>query len=144
LVGILRDVDDRAPRRPTGTLASLDDLVERSGHAGLQVRKSVTGDVRPLPSSVELAAVRIVQEAITNVVRHAGATRADIELAYGTDTLTVAIEDDGHGFAPGDTGGTGIVGMRERAETLGGTLEVGRGDTGGTRVRASMPLRSDT
>ena len=142
LVGILRDVDEEAPRKPTGTLASLDDLVERSGHAGLEVRKIVRGDVRPLPSSVELAALRIVQEAITNVVRHAGATRADIVLAYDAKTLTVTVEDDGHGFAPGDSGGTGIVGMRERAETLGGTLGVGPGPAGGTRVQASLPLRS--
>jgi signal transduction histidine kinase len=142
LVGILRDVDEEAPRRPTGTLASLDDLVERSGHAGLHVRKTIRGDARPLPSSVELAALRIVQEAITNVVRHAAARDADIVLAYDADALTVTIEDDGHGFKSGETDGTGIVGMRERAETLGGTLEVGPGHAGGTRVHASLPLRS--
>ena len=142
LVGILRDVDEEAPRRPTGTLESLDDLVERSAHAGLDVRKTVHGEVRPLPSSVELAALRIVQEAITNVVRHAGAHRADVELAYEAEALSVTVEDDGRGFAPGDAG-TGIVGMRERAETLGGTLDVGRGRAGGgTRVHASLPLRS--
>ena len=142
LVGILRDVDEQAPRRPSGTLASLDDLVERSGHAGLEVRKTVRGDVRPLPSSVELAALRIVQEAITNVVRHAGATRADIVLAYEPETLTVSVEDDGHGFVHADSDGTDIVGMRERAETLGGTLDVGHGSAGGTRVIAALPLRS--
>ncbi|KRC67078.1 hypothetical protein ASE12_18315 [Aeromicrobium sp. Root236] len=142
LVGVLRDVDEKAPRRPSGTLASLEDLVERSAHAGLQVHKTVRGDVRPLPSSVELAALRIVQEAITNVVRHAGATHAEIELAYDEAALSVTVEDDGRGFAPGDAGGTGIIGMRERAETLGGTLEVGRSAAGGTRVHASLPLRS--
>jgi len=142
LVGILRDVDEQAPRRPTGTLASLDDLVERSGHAGLQVRKTIRGDVRPLPSSVELAALRIVQEAITNVVRHAAATHADIVLAYEPEELTVTVEDDGRGFVAADSGGTGIVGMRERAATLGGTIEVGRGHAGGTRVHATLPLRS--
>ncbi len=61
---------------------------------------------------------------------------------YGTDALTVTVEDDGRGLVPADSDGTGIVGMRERAETLGGTLEVGRGRTGGTRVHASLPLRS--
>lgn len=142
LVGILRDVDDEAPRRPSGTLASLDDLVERSGHAGLEVRKTVRGDVRPLPSSVELAALRIVQEAITNVVRHAGASAADIELAYGTDSLSVTVIDNGAGFSWGAAEGTGIIGMRERAETLGGSLDVGQGPVGGTRVLASLPLRS--
>ena len=142
LVGILRDVDDEAPRKPTGTLASLDDLVERSGHAGLQVRKTIQGDVRPLPSSVELAALRIVQEAITNVVRHAGASAADVVLDYGADSLSVTIMDNGSGFIWGATDGTGIIGMRERAETLGGSLDVGPGPVGGTRVRASIPLRS--
>jgi signal transduction histidine kinase len=142
LVGILRDVDEEAPRRPTGTLASLDDLVERSGHAGLHVRKTIRGDARPLPSSVELAALRIVQEAITNVVRHADARSADIVLTYDADALTVTIEDDGQGFKSGEADGTGIVGMRERAETLGGTLEVGPGHACGTRVHASLPLRS--
>jgi signal transduction histidine kinase len=141
LVGILRDVDEEAPRRPSGSLASLDDLVERSGHAGLAVTKTIRGEARPLPSSVELAALRIVQEAITNVVRHAGAASAEILLAYDPEALTVTVEDDGRGFVAGESDGTGIVGMRERAETLGGTLDVGRGRTGGTRVLASLPLR---
>ncbi|MET0467379.1 MAG: sensor histidine kinase [Aeromicrobium sp.] len=141
LVGILRDEDDHAPRRPTGTLASLDDLVERSGHAGLVVRRSVRGEVRPLPSSVELAALRIVQEAITNVVRHASATSADIVLEYAETSLTVTVEDDGTGLPEGaGTDGTGIVGMRERAAALGGSLVVGPGDRG-TRVRATLPVR---
>ncbi|GAA3528057.1 sensor histidine kinase [Aeromicrobium panaciterrae] len=144
LVGILRDVDDEAPRRPTGTLASLDDLVERSHHAGLEVAKTVTGDVRPLSSSVELAALRIVQEAITNVVRHSGATAAVIELGYGLDALTVSVTDNGAGITPSGSDGTGIIGMRERAEALGGWLDVGPGPDGGTRVRASLPLRSHT
>jgi signal transduction histidine kinase len=142
LVGILRDVDDEAPRKPTGTLASLDDLVERSRHAGLEVRKTVSGDARALPSSVELAALRIVQEAITNVVRHAGATSADVALEYGSEALSVTVTDNGSGFAKAETDGTGIVGMRERAESLGGSLDVGAGPDGGTRVRASLPLRS--
>ncbi|MDX6276810.1 MAG: hypothetical protein QOJ72_938 [Nocardioidaceae bacterium] len=142
LVGILRDVEKEAPRRPTGTLASLDDLVERSGHAGLAVTKTIRGEVRPLPSSVELAALRIIQEAITNVVRHAGAESAEIVLAYDADALDVTVVDDGRGFVADESDGTGIVGMRERAETLGGTLDVGRGPFGGAQVRASLPLRN--
>ena len=78
LVGVLRDETEAAPRAPASMLASLDGLVERSGHAGLTVRKVVDGDVRPLPAAVELAAFRIIQEAITNVVRHSGARHADI------------------------------------------------------------------
>ncbi|MCW2749002.1 MAG: hypothetical protein JWR83_112 [Aeromicrobium sp.] len=140
LVGILRDDDEAAPRTPTGTLASLDDLVERSGHAGLVVTKTVEGFARPLGSSVELAALRIVQEAITNVVRHSGATRATITLAYAERDLTVTVEDDGRGLTTGD--GTGIVGMRERAEALGGTLSVGAGSPNGVRVRAVLPIQA--
>jgi signal transduction histidine kinase len=137
LVGILRDDDEAAPRKPTGTLASLDDLVERSGHAGLAVTKTVEGSARPLGSSVELAALRIIQEAITNVIRHSGASRAAITLRYGERDLTVTIEDDGRGLTSGE--GTGIVGMRERAEALGGTLSVGTGSPKGVRVRAVLP-----
>jgi len=142
LVGVLRDSAEAAPRAPTGRLSSLDDLVERSGHAGLVVRKTITGNVRSLPSSVELAGLRIVQEAITNVVRHAGAKHADITLDYREDELVVTVEDDGRGFVPGDTDGTGIVGMRERAESLGGSIEVGASTNAGTRVHAVLPLRS--
>ena len=142
LVGMLRDAEAEAPRRPSGTLASLGDLVERSAHAGLEVRRSVRGQVRPLPASVELAAVRIVQEAITNVVRHADATSADIVLDYGEDVLGVSIEDDGCGVSPTPDEGAGIVGMRERATAVGGTLTVGPGPGRGTCVRASLPLRS--
>jgi signal transduction histidine kinase len=138
LVGILRDDDEAAPRKPTGTLASLDDLVERSGHAGLAVTKTVEGSVRPLGSSVELAALRIIQEAITNVVRHSGASHAAIALAYGAEDLTVTVEDDGRGLTTGE--GTGIIGMRERAEALGGTLSVGAGSPKGVRVRAVLPI----
>ena len=142
LVGILRDADADVPRRPTGTLASLDDLVERSAHAGLEVRRSVRGDARTLPASVELAALRIVQEAITNVVRHADASSADILLDYREHDLVVTIEDDGRGIADPAGDGTGIVGMRERASALGGTLTVGPGRDRGTCVQASLPVRS--
>ncbi len=141
LVGILRDVGESAPRTPSGGLASLDDLVERSAHAGLSVRKTERGDVRPLPAAVELAALRIVQEAITNVVRHSGATSATIVLQYDAETLAVTIEDSGRGLARASMNGTGIVGMRERAEALGGSLQVGPGHGGGVRVRAVLPVQ---
>lgn len=140
LVGVLRDVDVGAPLRPAGSLASLDDLVERSGHAGLEVRRSARGTVRALPASVELAALRIVQEAITNVVRHAGAASADIVIDYRERALVVTIDDDGRGMLDAREAGTGIVGMRERAAALGGTLTVEPGPDRGTRVHALLPL----
>jgi signal transduction histidine kinase len=146
LVGVLRDAGESAPRTPSGGLASLDDLVERSAHAGLAVRKTERGEVRPLPSAVELAALRIVQEAITNVVRHSGASSATITLQYDADTLGVTVQDSGRGLAASSTpsagtSGTGIVGMRERAEALGGSLQVGPGDAGGVSVHAVLPVR---
>jgi signal transduction histidine kinase len=146
LVGVLRDAGESAPRTPSGRLASLDDLVERSAHAGLTVRKTEQGDVRQLPSAVELAALRIVQEAITNVVRHSGSTSATITLQYDAETLAVTVQDSGRGLARPDDAqagmsGTGIVGMRERAEALGGSLQVGPGDAGGVRVQAVLPVQ---
>ncbi len=142
LVGVLRDETEAAPRAPASTLASLDSLVERSGHAGLTVRKVVEGDVRPLPAATELAAFRIIQEAITNVVRHSGARHADIRLGYGTDVLSVEVADDGTG-GPDIASleeGSGIRGMRERAVALGGTLTMGASPSGGTSVAVTLPL----
>lgn len=142
LVGILRAEGEAAPRSPTGGLASLDDLVARSAHAGLVVRLTRQGDVRPLSAAVELAALRIVQEAITNVVRHARASHADVTLAYGRDVLEVTVTDDGRGLgqAPQDGSGRGLVGMRERAEGLGGTVSVTTAADGGTHLHAVLPI----
>lgn len=141
LVGILREDGEVAPRAPASMLGSLDELIERSGFAGLAVTKEITGTERTLPTAVELAAFRIVQEAITNVVRHAEATRAGITIDYGPADLTVSIIDNGKG--PGgvvDASGNGIRGMQERAAALGGNLSVAPGKPGGTRVRAVLPL----
>ena len=140
LVGVLRDEEDVAPRSPVAMLDSLDGLVERSGHAGLTVRKLVEGEARPLPAAVELAAFRIVQEAITNVVRHAGARHADVLLAYGADVLTVQVADDGGRVDGAFEEGSGLRGMRERCVALGGTLTVSAAPTGGVTVRATLPL----
>jgi signal transduction histidine kinase len=145
LVGVLRDEAEAAPRAPAAMLGSLDGLVERSGHAGLTVRKVVDGEVRPLPAAVELAGFRIVQEAITNVVRHSGARHATIRLGYTADSLTVQVDDDGPGAArPGSfEEGSGIRGMRERAAALGGVLRLGTSASGGLLVRAELPLGHD-
>jgi signal transduction histidine kinase len=146
LVGVLRDEADTAPRSPTTTLATLDELVERTGHAGLTLHKSTSGDVRTLPTAVELAAVRIVQEAITNVVRHADAREAELRLDYGADMLTVQVDDDGSGGARIDSidEGSGLRGMRERAASLGGTLSIEPAPAGGLRVTARLPLEEST
>ena len=141
LVGVLREDGVAAPRSPTGRLASLDDLVERSSYAGLDVEKLVTGAEIPLPATVDLAAFRIVQEAITNVVRHAHAHRATIVLQYRERSLIVQVDDDGVGVPTTNAiPGNGIRGMTERATALGGSLDVTASPLGGTRVRAVLSL----
>jgi signal transduction histidine kinase len=95
-----------------------------------------------LPAGVDLAGYRIVQEALTNVVRHAGATTATVRLDYRPGELGVQVDDDGRGNADGATanGGNGIAGMRERADALGGRLSAGAGPAGGFRVSATLPI----
>jgi signal transduction histidine kinase len=141
LIDVLRLDGAPAPRSPVANLAGLDDIVERSGHAGLQVSKEVTGQPQPLPAAVELAAYRIVQEAITNIVRHAHATRAAVALDYGEDTLSVTVEDNGNGGArlTNLVQGNGISGMQERARALGGELRILAAASGGIRVEADLP-----
>jgi signal transduction histidine kinase len=147
---------DAAPRTPTGGLDHLDGLVARMRTPQLDVTLERSGDERPVPPGVDLAAFRIVQEALTNVVRHALAvTRVDVRVEYRSDSLVVQVDDDGR-TAPGrasDTGtstgsgtGSGIAGMRARAHALGGELDAGTRADGGFRVRAWLPLpdESDT
>ena len=152
VLGVLRGTGGQAPRAPTAGLDGMDDLVSRITAAGVEVTLEVHGERRPVPASIDLAAFRIVQEALTNVVRHAAAGAATVELTYGPDELTVQVDDDGRGTgtsggrreasAPdGEGGGNGIPGMRERAVALGGTLDAGPRSSGGFRVRARIPLR---
>src|SRR5206468_6380068 len=97
---ILRQDGEAAPRSPTSTLGRLDDLVSHASAAGLEVRTETEGDVRPLPFGVDVAAFRIVQEALTNVTRHAGPATATVRVSYGETELTVQVDDDGRGPAP--------------------------------------------
>ena len=141
VLDILRQEGEPAPRLPRLTLARLDDLASRAATAGVEVRTVTDGEVRPLPFGVEAAAFRIVQEALTNVTRHAGRATATVRVSYGKRELTVQVDDDGRGETPtGTASGTGIVGMRDRAAALGGELEAGPRPGGGFRVRARLPL----
>jgi signal transduction histidine kinase len=149
VLGVLRGTGAQAPRAPAAGLDRLDDLVTRTTAAGVAVKLEVRGERRPLPASIDLAAFRIVQEALTNIVRHAGVAAATVELTYGPDQLTVQVDDDGHTQGAGggrreapdnDGGGNGIPGMRERAVALGGTFDAGPRSGGGFRVRAQIPL----
>jgi len=143
VLDILRQEGEPAARSPTWTLARLDDLVSQAAAAGLEVRAETEGEERRLPFAVDVAAFRIVQEALTNVTRHAGPATATVRVSYGDRDLTVQVDDDGrgqqgHGRAPGS--GKGIVGMRERAAALGGDLEAAPRPGGGFRVLARLPL----
>ena len=143
---VLRGSDEAAPKAPTPGLDRLDELVERSQAAGITVHTMVDGRSRPLPASVDTAAFRIVQEALTNVYRHARADNATVLVGYGEQALTVQVDDDGT-WSPvgasdtaGGSGGRGLAGMRERAAALGGSLDAGRRPDGGFRVRATLPF----
>jgi signal transduction histidine kinase len=142
VLGVLRDVDDRAPRSPSPGLAALGDLVDTAGAAGLAVRVAEEGQRPPLPADVDLAAYRIIQEALTNSARHSGGANATVRLAYGADALEVEVYDDGAGRPAGQAGGSGsgIAGMTGRAAALGGTLRAGPRPAGGFGVRAWLPL----
>ncbi|MCW2674097.1 MAG: two-component sensor histidine kinase [Frankiales bacterium] len=138
-VGALRAPAEDAPLRPTPGLASLPSLVSGLAGAGFDVRSRVEGTERLLPPAVDLAAYRIVQEALTNVTRHASATHADVVVTYGATGVTVQVTDDGHGGAAVRVG-NGLTGMRERALALGGSLVAGPRPQGGFRVEAVLPL----
>ena len=145
MLGVLRQPDGRAPLAPAPGLAQLDALVAQAEGAGLQVKVAVTGEAAKLPPAVDLACYRIVQESLTNVVRHAGAGQATVTITADGDALVVEVTDDGAG-SPGSGNGArqGIVGMRERARALGGTLHAGPRPEGGFRVSARLPVRGLT
>ena len=139
---LLRHGEEGAPRAPAPGLEALDALVERTSAAGLPVVVEVTGTARPLPAAVALAAYRIVQEALTNVTRHAGRpATATVRLGYAPDQLTVEVTDDGPGAEDISGTGSGLLGMAERAAALGGQLDAGPRPDGGFRVAARLPVR---
>lgn len=139
VLGVLRQVDEPEPTQPAPSLQRLDQLVARTRQAGLDVALDRSGENGPLPLGVDVAAYRIVQEALTNVVRHAHATRARVRLDYQPGRLIVSVDDNGRGSGSTENGGSGIVGMRERAEALGGELRIGSSPQGGFSVKATLP-----
>jgi len=138
-VGLLRD-GEPAPRSPTPGLHELDGLLGSARAAGIDVDVAVEGTARPLPGAVDLTAYRIVQEALTNVVRHAQARNAKVRIGFEPEALVLDVSDDGRGAPPSPNGGHGLRGMRERAAVLGGTLEAGPAGERGFTVRARLPV----
>ncbi|HYK71267.1 MAG TPA: sensor histidine kinase [Streptosporangiaceae bacterium] len=147
ILAVLRQADEADPVEPAPGLAQLDTLVGRADQAGLATTVHREGAARPLPSGIDLAAYRIIQESLTNVFRHAGPATATVLLRYNDSALRIEVSDTGRGIAPGaDSQGTGhgIIGMRERATAVGGTLEAGPALAGGYQVVAVLPLPADT
>jgi signal transduction histidine kinase len=142
LLGMLRRKDDGSELEPQPSVEHIDVLVEQIERAGLPVTLAVEGERAPLPAGVDLCAYRIVQEGLTNALKHAGPAHAEVVLRYAPRALDVEVRDDGRGPARvnGDGAGHGLIGMRERVALYGGALETGPRDGGGFAIHAHLPL----
>ncbi len=144
LLGVLRDGDDRAPLAPQPGLTGLDDLLASVRRTGIAVDCRIEGEPRDLPPGIDLSAFRVLQEALTNVLKHARATTASVGVHYGQQEVAIEVVDDGIGTvgsgSAGAGGGHGLAGMRERVALFGGELDAGPGPGGGFRVRALLPV----
>jgi signal transduction histidine kinase len=139
LLGLLRREDEELALAPQPSLRHLDRLAESVRDAGLPVELEIEGEPVSLPPGVDLSAYRIVQEALTNALKHAGPARARVRVRYGAGELELRISDDGTG-ATANGSGHGLIGMRERASVYGGVVESGSRPGGGYEIRARLPL----
>lgn len=140
LFGVLRSPDDRPPLAPQPGLDQLPRLMERTRSAGLPVDVDVVGEPLDLPPGLDLTAYRIIQESLTNAIKHAGPATARVQLRYSPSRLEILIQDDGCGKRDGATHGHGLVGMEERVAMYGGTLTAGDMAGGGFAVTAAIPV----
>jgi len=140
LFGVLRSPEDRPPLAPQPGLDQLPRLVERTRSAGLPVDIDVQGEPLNLPPGLDLTAYRIIQESLTNAIKHAGPATAQVQLRYSASRLEIRIQDDGRGRRDGAIEGHGLVGMEERVTMYGGTLTAGDMSGGGFVVTAAIPL----
>jgi signal transduction histidine kinase len=140
LLGVLRASEDGLALSPQPGVGDLERLVESVREAGLPVELHVEGQPAPLPQALDLSAYRIVQEALTNTLKHAGPARARVDVRYGANAVELEISDDGSGGGNGGGSGHGLIGIRERVAMLGGDVEAGPGDGGGFAVRARLPV----
>ena len=140
LLGVVRRTDAELALAPQPGLGRLGDLIEQMREAGMPVELRVEGEAVSLPPGVDLSAYRVVQEALTNTLKHAGPAHADVVIHYRDDELEVEIKDDGAGNGKGGGSKQGLIGMRERVALYGGTLESGKKAGGGYVVRARLPL----
>ena len=138
---MLRKSTEAAPSlEPQPTLAQLDELIAHSCEAGLQVELRVEGEARTVAAIADLCAYRVVQECLTNALKHAPKANVHVLLRYGPRDLLITVVDDGPGPAPTKPAGHGLIGMKERVALVGGTLAVGPALGGGFRVEARVPI----
>jgi len=143
LLGAMRRDDEHPELVPHPGLGELDQLLDQVRAAGLNVRLQIHGEPVELPPGLDLSAYRIVQEALTNTLKHAHTARAEIELRYSPHDLRVEVRDDGSGPSTGDRPGHGLVGIRERVKVYGGDMSTSSGTNGGFVLRARLPLDGD-
>jgi signal transduction histidine kinase len=141
LLGAMRDDGDDLELTPQPGLGSLEPLLEEVRRAGLPVQLHVEGEPVPLPRALDLSAYRIVQEGLTNALKHAHAGRADVVVRYGSDELQIDVRDDGRGASTSDGLGHGLVGIRERVKLYGGEMSTGSANGGGFVLSARLPLK---
>jgi signal transduction histidine kinase len=140
LVGVLRRPEEAPALAPQPSLEHLDRLVAQAREAGLPVELRVEGEPVQLAAGLDLTAYRFVQEGLTNALKHAGAHRAEVVVRYDNGHVELTVSDDGKGDGGGESGGHGLVGMRERVSVYGGELEAGPRPEGGYRLHARLPL----
>jgi signal transduction histidine kinase len=143
LLGAMRHDGQDIEWTPQPGLDGLDSLVEEVGRAGLPVRLHLDGDRFPLPRAIELSAYRIIQEGLTNALKHARASQADVTLRYGSNELQLEIRDDGRGATTTDGLGHGLVGIRERVKIYGGDMTTSTAAGGGFVLSTSLPLSGE-
>jgi len=141
LVGVLRRPEEAPALAPQPSLEHLDRLVAQARESGLPVDVQIEGEATQLPPGVDLTAYRLVQEGLTNAIKHARASKADVIVRYGDGSVEISVTDDGSGGGDGGGGGHGLVGMRERVTVYGGELEAGPRPEGGYSLRARLPVQ---
>jgi signal transduction histidine kinase len=142
LVGVLRHPEEAPALAPQPSLGSIDKLVEQAREAGLPVELQVEGDPVELPAGVDLTAYRLIQEGLTNAIKHASAKHAEVLVRYDNSHVELTVSDDGTGDGGGEKGGHGLMGMRERVAVYGGELEAGPRPQGGFALKARLPISS--
>ena len=143
LLGMLRDDDEEQSRAPQPSLGRVEALADEMRASGLPVELDVQGAPNGIPPGIDVSGYRIVQEALTNVLKHAGPTVARVGVRYSTDAVEIVVADDGRGGLTGSGTGNGLLGIRERVAVVGGEIDAGPQPDGGFAVRAWLPYRDD-